>query len=561
MKKLILLIFIFTSRIVSGQCGVDWLKHTEGDAETQFYGLLSDSSNNILAWGERDYGSTGFNYGNITIAGQGGQTGILLKTDNNGNELWANSFSSGSNYCSVISAVTNSNDEIYALVYGWGALVLDGYGSISPVANDYYVSVVKMSAAGDYIWHQTLSSTSSLRIYDINQINDRLFVVGTFRENLTMNDSTYYTAIVPGSPNYDFFMTKLDTSGNVLNSRFFATDGNEEVCNFSMGGNGDLIVTTSSNASNLSIDGNVLNNTLGGYNNVIASFDSSNFSSNWVKYIYNNPNYAYRSFTKDNDIYVVGGFANGNTFPPNALNPTSGTSGAFIAKMDLVGNVVWAKTSSASSYGNMIINDVAITSGFIYTSMFLRDSFYFNNTYAGNTGNSGYYSMAFVKYDLNGDYVSHILASDSSSICYADGIAFNSDGDMIVSGHFRNEFNFNGYDIQFSNPASNLGYGWNEMIAKMCPDFSIGLPTEKEAVLLEIYPNPVKDKISVNLSSERKVSEVRVVDSYGRTRILIKSFMSQKEIDVSFLENSFYVLKVLFDNGDQTSAKFVKMEN
>jgi hypothetical protein len=560
MKKLIVLIFIAFSLNVNSQCGIDWLKYTEGDAETQFYGLLSDSSNNILAWGEVDYGSTGFNYGSINIPDQGGQRGILLKTDENGNELWAKSFISASDYCAVNSAVTNSNNEVYALVYGMGALTLNGYGPISPLTNNKHVSIVKFSSEGNYIWHKTISSTSAVSI-NIIQVNNRLFISGSFRDNLTLADSTHYTSIIPFASNTDFFIAKLDTSGNLINSKFFGSNGSEGSGSFSIGGNGDLIVTTMTSATDLNIDGNIINNPSGENFNIIASFDSLNFSSNWVKYIHNNPNLGFKSYTSENDIYITGGFGSGHIFPPYVFNTPSGTGGAFIAKMDLLGNVAWVKSAISNSWNNIIINDIKFKDGFIYTSMDLKDTFNFNGTYIGNTWSDYYNSMAFVKFDSNGEFISMLLESDSSNICYADGIALNRNGDLIVSGHFKKKFNFSGYDIQFSNPVSNLGYGWNELIAKICPEFFVGLPDSKKNNLLKVFPNPISDKFTINYDGELKVSEIRVVDNSGRTRILLNSFDSKHEIDISALENNFYILKVTFENGSQVCTKLIKIED
>lgn len=77
---------------------------------------------------------------------------------------------------------------------------------------------------------------------------------------------------------------------------------------------------------------------------------------------------------------------------------------------------------------------------------------------------------------------------------------------------------------------------------------------KKEAI--SIYPNPVKDKLSLSVGS-LEVSEVFIIDLAGRKYTVSFTQSSEQKIDVSHLAKGPYILSVVTEN-KVLSSKFVK---
>ncbi|MBL4668805.1 MAG: T9SS type A sorting domain-containing protein, partial [Flavobacteriales bacterium] len=71
---------------------------------------------------------------------------------------------------------------------------------------------------------------------------------------------------------------------------------------------------------------------------------------------------------------------------------------------------------------------------------------------------------------------------------------------------------------------------------------------------LSVYPNPVKNKLFVELANER-VTEINVIDYAGR---IVKTINGNvNTVNVSDLTRGIYILKIATENGVSTT-RFVK---
>jgi hypothetical protein len=99
------------------------------------------------------------------------------------------------------------------------------------------------------------------------------------------------------------------------------------------------------------------------------------------------------------------------------------------------------------------------------------------------------------------------------------------------------------------------GYCNDRDISMVCPDLKAELNT---GVKMLIYPNPVQEKLSMELqSSAPATTNIAIYDGFG-TLILEKTIANNaSEFDVSGLPKGLYLIRV-FRNGVITSSRFMK---
>ncbi|PZQ79852.1 MAG: hypothetical protein DI548_14505 [Flavobacterium johnsoniae] len=84
-------------------------------------------------------------------------------------------------------------------------------------------------------------------------------------------------------------------------------------------------------------------------------------------------------------------------------------------------------------------------------------------------------------------------------------------------------------------------------------DCRLRLP-ENKAVEATIFPNPVKDILTIRMN--KTLQEISVYDMTGK-RIIVNQ-VSPYAYDVSGILNGMYFLRISLENGSYVSTKFIK---
>ena len=74
---------------------------------------------------------------------------------------------------------------------------------------------------------------------------------------------------------------------------------------------------------------------------------------------------------------------------------------------------------------------------------------------------------------------------------------------------------------------------------------------------LSIYPNPVVNELTINLPSNIKNADVRIVDVTGRTISNNNVTINNNKLDVSHLAQGVYIVEIKTEKGT-TSKKLIK---
>lgn len=111
----------------------------------------------------------------------------------------------------------------------------------------------------------------------------------------------------------------------------------------------------------------------------------------------------------------------------------------------------------------------------------------------------------------------------------------------------------------YANPDTLFGYG--------IPDFKLAYDLLLNAAINEseanqkfyIYPNPTRDKISISIFSDvTEPKQMVLFDLYGK---ILQTFVGEqinKQIDVSFLSNGVYFLRIIDKQANSQTLKFIK---
>jgi len=83
-------------------------------------------------------------------------------------------------------------------------------------------------------------------------------------------------------------------------------------------------------------------------------------------------------------------------------------------------------------------------------------------------------------------------------------------------------------------------------------------PVYSSKKVLSVYPNPVQDKLNINLTGYEGVSEIRLFDVNGRQVAAQRTAQVNSQMDISKLAKGIYLVKVFTAGGEVLNTKVVK---
>ena len=145
------------------------------------------------------------------------------------------------------------------------------------------------------------------------------------------------------------------------------------------------------------------------------------------------------------NIYVTGFFKGVSDFDPSVVVfnlSSSGSSDVFVAKLDSLGNLLWAKSigGSSSDFGNSISIDGS-------SNVFLTGRFY---SYSDFDPGAGVYALSPIgtgdifisKLDASGNFVWARSMGSSSYLCGGNSIFADSSGNVYTAGFYEGTVDF-----------------------------------------------------------------------------------------------------------------------
>ncbi|MCC6012615.1 T9SS type A sorting domain-containing protein, partial [Candidatus Caldipriscus sp.] len=388
--------------------------------------------------------------GGYIVAGITGSFGaglddiFLIKTDANGNVIWAKTYGGinwGTGYDWAYS-VQQTSDGGY-IVAGLTSFFGPGYSDIF---------LIKTDANGNVIWVKTYGGIDYERAYSVQQTSDGGYIVAGYTDSF-------------GAGYEDIFLIKTDANGDVQWAKAYGGTSVDVAYSVQQTSDGGYIV-----AGLTSFFGP-------GYSDIFLIKTDANGDVQWAKtYGGTNDEWAESVQQTSDGGYIVAGYT--DSF--GAVNWD-----VFLIKTDTNGNIIWAKT-----YGGAGL-DVA------YSVQQTSDGGYIVAGYTDSFGAVNW-DVFLIKTDANGD-VQWAKTYGGTNDEWAESVQQTSDGGYIVAGGTRS-FGAGYYDAFLVKTDANGNIGSCSIVQNVTPTVITPSPTVNTPSPSVSFPSIVINSISPTIA-------------------------------------------------------------
>lgn len=253
---------------------------------------------------------------------------IVVKYDINGNLVWKKTLG-GSNDDGV-NSIQQTSDGGYILS-GFSASN-NGDATKNNGARDFWI--IKLDALGNIVWQKSYGGSNSDNAFSAKQTNDGGYIVAG--HTLSINGD-----VVGNHGDYDYWVLKLDASGNITWKKCLGGSGTEFGYSIDIALDGGYIVCGSSTSNG---SGDVTSNH-GGYDCWIVKLSTTG-SIQWQKSLGGSGDDASHTINRTIEGgYVVSSYSNSNN------GDVSGNHGDFdiwLFKLSVTGALEWQKSLGGS---------------------------------------------------------------------------------------------------------------------------------------------------------------------------------------------------------------------
>lgn len=246
----------------------------------------------------------------------------VVKVDSSGNLIWEKSF--GGTWSDNTPMIQETTD---------GGVIVAGESSSNDGdvsgnnggSSDYWI--IKLDINGNIIWQNCLGGSSTDVAYSIEQTTDGGYIVAG-------KSSSSDGDITGNNGNYDYWVVKLDISGNISWQKSLGGSQWDIAYSVQQTTDGGYIVAGKIN----SVNGDITENN-GLWDYWVVKLDNIG-NIIWQKsYGGSNDDYAYSIKQTSDGGYIIAG---GSNSTDGDVIGSSG-SGCWIVKIDSVGNIIWQK--------------------------------------------------------------------------------------------------------------------------------------------------------------------------------------------------------------------------
>jgi hypothetical protein len=466
---------------------------------------------------------------------------FLVKCDAEGNIQWSNRYATV--FCDQGWDVKQTSDQGYVLT----GLIIDTAGSS-------FMVLMKTDSLGAIIWQYLYESNLHDQGNSLHLLSDGGFLVTGYRYN-------------PDLYGYDITLTRFDSAGNVIWSRFYLTPG---------AGYGQIQLFDNGDGTYYLVAVEVLVNSFPIHEDFVVmrvNEEGEIISSR----TYGNPEDNEKGWgiirVAPNRYWLIG--------TGGQQNHTD----ALLTEIDSSGNVIWSKVydsgiyladeSSVTSfsyipeYGLFICGFDAFYNPFTFL-IDLSDAFVFRVTDDGTVSwwhdfgtPETYYWEEFRRMKIAADGGLLLAGSRTTYGNYDE----SEHWDMYVakvdaagkSGcEMAREVNVTDFDIGMNDypvidssitlsmqPAAFASYPAGEMTI-LCAGLPTGLPSPVENNSITLFPNPADREVAVTAGFD-EVAELRIADFTGR--VLLRQPHQSSTVSVEFLPDGLYIAQVVSGAG------------
>jgi len=302
-----------------------------------------------------------FSFGTIPMASQGGTEGFVVKSDPNGNYLWAKALSSTGN--DLISKVSlDALGNVYIVGEHESTATFDGNTLTNNEGKNAFVA--KLNPDGNVVWQRSIGNELDAKFTSLNlDGNGNVYAYGDFNGTLNL-DASVLTSV----DEKNLFLVKLSNVGVVAWAKSFG-----------------------------------------------KKFDNS--SDVWVNPI--------------GESFLTGGFLGRLILGTDTLF-SNGLSDVFVARLDVNGNFIWARSIGGSQTDNCfsIVGDS--DNNVYFSAVYMGSLTLGGNSYESN----GQWDVLTAKYSSNGVPLWSTSFGGSAND-RANEVQLDASGNLLVTGWFQ----------------------------------------------------------------------------------------------------------------------------
>jgi hypothetical protein len=351
-----------------------WAQRAGGSGDDFCNSITTDSLGNVYLTGM--FKSSSITFGSTTLTNADSNTYdiFIVKYDPSGNVLWAQR-AGGSNDDSGNSIDADNFGNIYLTGNFKSSTITFNSDTLTNAGvNDIFIA--KYNSSGNVLWAQRAGGTNGDVGNGISADNfGNIYLTGYFQSlSIIFGIDTFTNAGVS-----DIFIAKYDSSGNVLWAKSVGGSSMDFSTGIITDSFDNIYLTGWFGSPTITLGSHTLTNA-GNYDIFIAKYDSSG-NVLWAKRAGGTGGDVGNSISEDSygNIYLAGSFnSSAIVFGSNTLI-NAGFSDIFITKYDSSGNVLWARRAGGGSddYGYGIAID-KFDNEYI-TGMFKSSSIAFGN--------------------------------------------------------------------------------------------------------------------------------------------------------------------------------------
>ncbi len=510
--------------------------------------VSTDAAGNIYITGQ--FNGPSITFGNIVLTNSGSCDVYVVKYDPSGNVLWA--ISASGNSCDI-------GNNISVDSYG-NVIVVGSFSSSSltfgnqTVTNHnsllYDIFIVKLDPNGNAIWLKNGGGYAD----DFGNCvccdgNGNSYVIGSFlSSSINFGNLTTNNS---SNNTYDIFIVKYDAMGTAMWCKGIGGNANDYGCGICINPDGTFCITGNFQSSIIAFNSYILSNNSANYDIFIAKINGMG-NTLWAK------NAGGVNYDKGTAV-AADGFGNNYITGYFQSSPASfglmnlynsGGADIFIAKYDTLGNTTWAK--SIGGINNELGNCIRVFGN----SLFFAGYFGSSNLILGNDTltNSGGDFIYVSKYDLAGNEIwSKSVPGTMSGLDAAMNITVNVNQDLFLTGYFGS------HDISFDNITlynAGLWCGTSDIFLAKLNNIEAINDYKTELTSISINPNPSSGIFTIK-ASRMLNSRVKIYNALGEKIYQSEIRSPQTAIDLSNQPSGLYFYQITSADKQIVTGKLI----
>ncbi len=342
---------------------VEWARSIGGSSNEFIYSVAETNDGGYIAGGY--FNSNSIQVGDYTLNSNGGNDGMIIKYDAEGEVEWARSV--GGSKSDDIQSVATTEDGGYiaggdfnsnSIQVGEYTLTNSGFGD---------GMIIKYDANGEVEWARSVGGSSAENIYTVAATEDGGYIIGGNFVSSSIQVGDY---ILTSNGSYDGMIIKYSREGEVEWARNVGGSSSDYIQSVATTEDGGYIAGGYFEGSSIQVGDYILTN------NSSSTYDSDGMIIKFEKVELNNPvvtraegiggsssDYIQSVATTEDGGYIAGGYFGSSSIQVGEYTLTNSGSGypdGMIIKYDAKGEVEWAR-GVVGNYSDTI-NSVASTS-------------------------------------------------------------------------------------------------------------------------------------------------------------------------------------------------------